>query len=68
MNLLIIDSQFTNFEYEKRVCLCKTEQQIDKVSKNDLKNKIILYTIVETKLAKYISNGSAKMMFLVLEF
>ena len=40
----------------------RTEQQIDKIIKecNNLDNSLILYTIVETKLAKYISNQSEK--------
>ena len=40
----------------------RTEQQIDKIIKkcNETKNSLILYTIVETKLAKYISNQSQK--------
>ena len=40
----------------------RTEQQIDKIIKelNDLDNSLILYTIVETKLAKYISSESLK--------
>ena len=40
----------------------RTEQQIDKIISEctKLQNSIILYTIVETKLAKYISNASDK--------
>jgi len=56
---LSLKSQFTNFEYEKKeFAFVRTEQQIDKIIKEcaSLKNVIILYTIVETKLAKYISN------------
>ena len=58
---LSLKSQFTNFEYEKKeFAFVRTEQQIDKIIKecSSLKNVIILYTIVETKLAKYISNIS----------
>ena len=41
--------------YQKRVCFCRTEQQIDKIIQNNsLNSSLILYTIVETKLAKYI--------------
>ena len=38
----------------------RTEQQIDRIIKEciNLNNSLILYTIVETKLAKYISNQS----------
>ena len=56
---LSLKSQFSNFEYEKKeFAFIRTEQQIDKIIKicSDSKNSIILYTIVETKLAKYISN------------
>ena len=56
---LSLKSQFANFEYEKKeFAFVRTEQQIDKIIKecSGLENSIILYTIVETKLAKYISN------------
>jgi regulator of PEP synthase PpsR (kinase-PPPase family) len=58
---LSLKSQFSNFEYEKKeFAFVRTEQQIDKIIKecNKLENSLILYTIVETKLAKYISNKS----------
>ncbi len=60
---LSLKSQFANFEYEKKeFAFVRTEQQIDKIIKEciNLENSIILYTIVETKLAKYISNQSEK--------
>ena len=60
---LSLKSQFANFEYEKKeFVFVRTEQQIDKIIKecSQLDNSIILYTIVETKLAKYISNVSEK--------
>ena len=60
---LSLKSQFSNFDYEKKeFAFVRTEQQIDKIIKNCLKfnNSLILYTIVETKLAKYISNQSEK--------
>ena len=60
---LSLKSQFTNFDYEKKeYAFVRTEQQIDKIIKecSNLKNVIILYTIVETKLAKYISSISEK--------
>ncbi len=59
---LSLKSQFANFEYEKKeFAFIRTEQQIDKIIKecNEIENSIILYTIVETKLAKYIANQSA---------
>ena len=58
---LSLKSQFSNFEYNKKeYVFVRTEQQIDKIIKecNSLANTIILYTIVETKLAKYISQKS----------
>ena len=60
---LSLKSQFANFEYKKKeFAFVRTEQQIDKIIKecSELQNSIILYTIVETKLAKYISNASEK--------
>ena len=60
---LSLKSQFKNFEYEKKeFVFIRTEQQINKIineCKNN-KNPIILYTIVETKLAKYLSKSSDK--------
>ncbi len=56
---LSLKSQFANFEYEKKeFAFIRTEQQIDKIIKECQKSEssLILYTIVETKLAKYISN------------
>ena len=55
---LSLKSQFTNFEYNKKeFVFIRTEQQIDKIIKecSELNNSLILYTIVETKLAKYLS-------------
>ncbi len=60
---LSLKSQFANFEYKKKeFAFVRTEQQIDKIIKecSGLKNSIILYTIVETRLAKYISNVTEK--------
>ena len=60
---LSLKSQFSNFEYEKKeFAFVRTEQQIDKIIKecNTSDNSLILYTIVETRLAKYISNQSEK--------
>ena len=58
---LALKSQFTNFQYDKKeYVFVRTEQQIDKIIKecDKLNNSIILYTIVETKLAKYVSDKS----------
>ena len=60
---LSLKSQFADFEYSKKeFVFVRTEQQIDKIIKecSELQNSIILYTIVETKLAKYISSASEK--------
>jgi len=60
---LSLKSQFANFEYKKKeFAFIRTEQQIDKIIKecSELNNAIILYTIVETRLAKYISHASDK--------
>ena len=60
---LSLKSQFANFEYNKKeFAFVRTEQQIDKIIKEctSLENSLILYTIVETKLAKYLSNQSEK--------
>jgi len=55
---LALKSQFSNFDYEKKEYIfIRTKDQVDKIIKvNEGKNNsIVLYTIVETKLAKYIS-------------
>ena len=68
---LSLKSQFANFEYEKKeFAFIRTEQQIDKIIKecNKIENSIILYTIVETKLAKYLANKVKKILFHVLVF
>ena len=60
---LALKSQFSNFKYEKKeYVFVRTEKQIDKIIEESegIKNSIILYTIVETKLAKYISNKCKK--------
>ena len=60
---LSLKSQFANFEYEKKeFAFVRTELQINKIIKEcaETQNSMILYTIVETKLAKYISNVSDK--------
>ena len=60
---LSLKSQFANFEYQKKeFAFIRTEQQIDKIINecNQIENSIILYTIVETKLAKYLASQSEK--------
>ena len=58
---LSLKSQFSNFEYNKKeYAFVRTEQQINKIIEecNNTSNAIILYTIVETKLAKYLAHKS----------
>ena len=58
---LSLKSQFANFEYDKKeFAFIRTEQQIDKIVKEckEVNNSIILYTIVETTLAKYLASQS----------
>ena len=60
---LAIQSQFSNFDYEKKeLVFIRTENQIDKIIDECKKkeNAIVLYTIVETKLAKYLSQMCEK--------
>lgn len=60
---LAIQSQFSNFSYEKKeFVFVRTEQQINKIIEECKKkeNVIILYTVVETKLAKYLSQTCEK--------
>ena len=55
---LSLKSQFSNFKYEKKdFVFIRTENQIDKIIIDCQKNPnpIILYTIVENKLAKYLN-------------
>ncbi len=55
---LSLQSQFKNFDYEKKeFVFVRTEQQVDRIIEeaNKASNSIILYTIVETKLAKFLS-------------
>ena len=68
---LAIKSQFSNFNYEKKeFVFIRTENQINKVIEECEKkeNVIILYTVVETKLAKYLSQICEKKKSLALEF
>ena len=55
---LALKSQFLDFDCEKKEhVFIRTEKQVDRIISESQKNKnsIILYTIVENKLAKYIS-------------
>ena len=60
---LSLKSQFSNFNYNKKeFVFVRTEQQFDKIIREttSLENTIILYTIVETKLAKYLETKTTK--------
>ena len=60
---LALKSQFDNFNYEKKeYVFVRTDQQINKIINECIveENPIILYTIVETKLAKYLSQVSER--------
>ena len=60
---LALQSQFANFEYDKKeFVFIRTQQQIEKIIKecSERNNSIILYTIVDTKLAKFLATQSFK--------
>ena len=60
---LALQSQFVNFVYEKKeFVFVRTEQQIEKIIKEckEKNNPIVLYTIVDTKLAKFLADVSLK--------
>ncbi len=60
---LALQSQFANFDYEKKeFVFIRTQQQIDKII-NECKSQqssIILYTIVDTKLAEFLDRECEK--------
>ena len=60
---LSLKSQFANFEYiKKEFAFVRTEQQIDKIIQEcvEMQNSIILYTIVDDKLAKHLEESTKK--------
>ena len=60
---LALKAQFENFDYEiNRLSFIRTENQIKKIIENSSKNKnsIILYTIVNSSLAKFLTDESSK--------
>ena len=60
---LALKAQFENFNYQiKQFSFTRTETQIKKIIENASKNKnsIILYTIVNSKLAKFLNDESKK--------
>ena len=60
---LALKAQFTNFDYKTiHYSFTRTKNQIDKIILNSKKEKnvIILYTIVDNNLAKYIAAETKK--------
>ena len=60
---LALKAQFKNFDYQvSQFSFTRTETQIKKIIENAAKNEnpIILYTIVNNKLAKFLSDESSK--------
>jgi len=60
---LALKAQFEKFNYEiNRLSFIRTETQIKKIIENasNNKNSIILYTIVNSSLAKFLTNESSK--------
>ena len=60
---LALKAQFENFDYQiNQFSFTRTETQIKKIIENAEKNKnsIILYTIVNNQLAKFLANESNK--------
>ena len=60
---LALQSQFTNFDYDKKeFVFIRTEQQIAKIliECKEKSNSIILYTIVDTGLAKHLASECLK--------
>ncbi len=60
---LALKAQFENFDYViNQLSFTRTENQIKKILENAEKNKnsIILYTIVNSKLAKFLAEESSK--------
>ena len=68
---LALKAQFLNIEYKiHSYSFTRTENQILRILEDAVKykNSIILYTIVDNNLAKYLTNKSEEKKFHVLEF
>ena len=68
---LAIKAQFSNFDCKTiHYSFTRTENQINKIISQSKKEKniIILYTIVDKKLAKYMQKETKKIIFLLLRF
>ena len=60
---LALQSQFANFDYDKKeFVFIRTQQQINKIINEckEKENSIILYTIVDTRLAKFLAGECEK--------
>ena len=68
---LALKAQFSNFECKTiHYSFTRTKNQIDKIISNSRTEKdvIILYTIVDNNLAKYLVTETKKIIFLALKF
>ena len=68
---LAVKAQFNNLEYKvHQYSFTRTENQILKIIDicKKKKNSIILYTIVETKLAKYLARLLSTIVYKIIEF
>ena len=68
---LALKAQFKNFSYEtNHFSFTRTENQVLKILEtlNSKDKTIILYTIVDNSLSKFLSNEAKKKTFLVLEY
>ena len=67
---LAIKAQFENIDYKiNTYSFTRTENQILKIlNEAEKNNSIILYSIVDSNLAKYLANISNEKTYLVLEF
>ena len=68
---LALKAQFKNFSYEtNHFSFTRTENQVLKILEtlNSKDKTIILYTIVDNNLSKFLSEEAKKRTFLVLEY
>ena len=68
---MALKAQFENFRYKvHHFSFTRTENQISKILEDAQKNKdtIILYTIVDNELAKYLAQESKKKIYPVLVY
>ena len=67
---MALKAQFKDFKYNiNQFSFTRTENQVSQIlEKAKKRNSIVLYTIVDTKLAKFLAEESKKKIFLVLVF